>query len=168
MARSTLSEVCCLPLEIVCVSHHTSRPCGPSPKSFPDAASQEKGARQARWGRFFSGDEYRCRLLRRWQQLASSFRPRKVTVYTREEVKTQDETPVGQTNERTTQKPTHTDVADQGRPSLPPGRTGCPGAARTWVGKSWWNTVAGWEISLCYLRKSRQAGKVPSRPGGVG
>lgn len=47
-----------------------------------------------------------------------------------------------QTNERPTQKPTHTDVADQGRPSLPPGRTGCPGAARTWVGKSWWNTVA--------------------------
>jgi hypothetical protein len=45
-------------------------------------------------------------------------------------------------------------------PGFPQGRTGCPGAGRTWVGKSLWNTVAR---ASPFLSPEIPAGWLPSR-----
>ena len=146
------------------------RPCGPNPKSSPDVASQ------ARWGRSFSADEHRCRLERRWQHLPSSFRSRKVTVYTRGRRSRLKTRPLGSSvaacfrpDERAPHAKAHTHRRGRSGSPEPPARTN----RMPWSGPDLGGEVvvehrgAGWEISLCYLRKSRQAGKVPSRRPGV-
>ncbi len=138
-------------LEIVCVNHRVSL-LRTEPQVVPRCSESGEGGPTSTVRKVSS----RCLLARRCQQLPSSSRPQKVTcLYSVYEGGGQDSRPPNlpsgsfstRRNKRPTQKPTLSQtwqIRVAARASRPPGRTGCPGAARTWVGKSWWNTVAGW------------------------